>query len=270
MEDVDEEAAELAQQHIEAGADLTLLDVGTVNDVLEDFERRYGHRESQCYEVFEDNVSGMTLVFVFRYLRESHIREVENVVFAAEAELIVLRLRDGMRVIEEHSESGNGTRIAVAIASEMLRDPNIQYIEDTRLTAQEDLERCLDVLVNGEDDCLRFQELYLKSAPVEEAPILILRCEKSRNLSGPLEFFRQNNINLLQDLTDVRNLNVAFVIETANGKSKAYIFKIYCKQARPGRYFLPYSVANISTNTRSEFEAYLREKYNVRVVPGTG
>jgi len=268
--DIGEEAAELAQQHIEAGADLTLLDIGKVNDILEGFERRHGRRESLCSEIFEDDASGMTLVFIFRYLRESHIREVESVVFAAEAELIVLRLYDRMRAVEEHSTSGIGVQIVAAIASELLDDPNIQYIEDTRLTRQDDLERLVDALVNEEDDRLRFQELYLESAPVEEAPTLILRCDKSRNLSRPLEFFRQRNVDLLQDLNDVHKLNVAFVIESTTGKQKAYIFKVYCKQASPGRYYLPYSVANISTRIRSEFEAYLRGMYNVRVIPGTG
>ncbi|MDY7041976.1 MAG: hypothetical protein SVX38_14055 [Chloroflexota bacterium] len=265
-----EEAAELAQQHIDAGADLSILDVGKMNDILEDFELRHGQQESLCLETFRDDESGLTLVFILRYLRESLIREVESVVFAAEAELIMLRLRDGMRVIEESSASGVGVPIATAIASELLGDPNVQYIEDTKLTRQEDAEKFIDALANAKDARLRFQELYLESAPVEEAPTLILRCEKSQNLSSPLEFLRQKNIDLLQDLNSIRKLNVAFVTESTAGKKKAYIFRVYCKQASPGRYFLPYSAANISTRIRSKFEAYVRGTYNVQVVPGTG
>ncbi|MHA1741022.1 MAG: hypothetical protein ACTSVD_02900 [Candidatus Thorarchaeota archaeon] len=268
--ETDEEAAELAQQHIDTGADLSILDVGKINDILEDFELRHGHRESLCFEIFEDSESKMTLVFILRYLRESLIREVESVVFADEAELVVLRLHDGMRVIEESSASGIGVSIATAIASELLGDLNIQYIKDTQLTRQEDIEKLIDALANAEDDRLRFQELYLESAPVEDAPKLILRCEKSQNLSSPLEFLRQKNIDLLQDLNSIHKLNVAFVTESAAGKKKAYIFRVYCKQASPGRYYLPYSAPNISTRIRSEFETYLRETYNVQVVPGTG
>ncbi len=268
--ETDEEAAELAQQHIDTGADLSILDVGKINDILEDFELRHGHRESLCFEIFEDSESKTTLVFILRYLRESLIREVESVVFADEAELVVLRLHDGMRVIEESSASGIGVSIATAIASELLGDLNIQYIKDTQLTRQEDIEKLIDALANAEDDRLRFQELYLESAPVEDAPKLILRCEKSQNLSSPLEFLRQKNIDLLQDLNSIHKLNVAFVTESAAGKKKAYIFRVYCKQASPGRYYLPYSAPNISTRIRSEFETYLRETYNVQVVPGTG
>lgn len=269
-EPISEQAAELALQHCQAGADLTQLSIALINMILENFESRHNQQSSLCLDLYVDEVSGMWLVFILRYLRESHIREVEEVVFAQEAELIVFRLNDRMRNIDVHSRSGIGTKIATALASRLLEDPNVQFQEDTTLTHQENLEDFLEILTNAQDERLRFQELYLNTAPIEEAPILILRCTKNQDLSRPLAFLNQRNVDLLQHLANVRNFNIAFVVEPNTEREKSYIFKVYCNRAGPGRYFLPYSVANISTNIRSEFERYLWETYRVRTVPGTG
>jgi hypothetical protein len=260
-----------AQKHIEAGVDLAQIDVGIVNDLLDDFERRYGHQKSQCFEVFKDDQGGTALIFVLRYLRESYIREVDSVLFGEEAELIVLRLCDEMRTIDEHSSTGIGVRIATAIASGMLGDANIRYIEDTKLTKREDLEDLLDVLRASSDVRLWLRELYVETAPIDQAPILILRCDKNLSLSSPLEFLEHRDIDLLQDLHNIRSLKVAFAVPSAKDEDKDdfYSFTIYCDGPHSGDYFLPYVAANRPTDIRSQFEFYLSEKYNVRIVPGT-
>jgi len=267
---IDGETVNQAQQHVETGVDFAVLNVETVNNILDDFERRYGHKESLCFDLFKDPENTMTLVFILRYLRESYIREVDGVIFGDEAELIVLRLYDRIRTVDEHSSTGIGVRIATAMASTLLEDDNLRYIEDTQLTEQEDLENLIGALASGEDRQLRFREVYLEAAPIEEAPILILRCAKERNLSKPLEFLKRKDIDLLQDLHNIRNLKIGFVVPSDEDKEDVYSFTVFCKRVRSMRYFLPYAAANISTDVRSRFEAYLREKHNVRVVPGTG
>jgi hypothetical protein len=266
---IDKESVNQAQQHIESGADLAVLDIETVDNILDDFERRYGHKESLCFDLFKDPENTMTLVFILRDLRESLIREVDGVVFGNEAELVVLRLYDRMRTIDEHASTGIGVRIANAIASALLEDVNLRYIEDTQLTQQADFESLIGALASGSDEKLRLRELYLETAPIKEAPILILRCDKEHNLSVPLEFLEEKNVHLLQDLHNIRNLKVGFVIPAGEDKQDVYSFTVFCKRLRSMAYFLPYAAANISTDVRSQFEVYLREKFDVRVVPGT-
>lgn len=269
---IDGESVNQAQKHIETGVDLAVLDVETVSNILDDFERRHGHKESLCFDLFKDPENTMTLVFILRDLRESYIREVDRVVFGDEAELVVLRLYDRIRTVDEHSSTGIGVRIAIAMASTLLEDVNLRYIEDTQLTEQEDLEKLVGTLASGEDRQLRLREVYLGAAPIEEAPVLILRCDKERNLSKPLEFLKRKDIALLQDLHNIRNLKIGFVVPSAEDEDKedVYSFTVFCKRVRSTRYFLPYAAANISTDVRSQFEAYLRGKHDVRVVPGSG
>ncbi len=238
-EPLTEESAELVRQHIEKGADLATLDEGRVNDVLEMFEAKHGDHRSLCFDLFRDAATEMTLIFILRHFRESHIREVDGIVFADEAELIVLRLADSIRMIEEHSASGEGVRIATDLAAQLLKEPNVEYIEDTCLTSREAFVAFIDMLANAADDRLRFQELYLGTAPIDESPRLILRCDKTTNLSGSLDFLKHRNVDLLQDLDSIRNINIAFVVETANRQQKAFIFKVFCRRVRSHRFFIP-------------------------------
>ncbi|MBN1310780.1 MAG: hypothetical protein JXB30_05110 [Anaerolineae bacterium] len=270
---VDEETADLAQQHIDAGVDLESLNAEKVDAALERFESRHGHQQSRCVDLFRDEASRMVLVFILRYLRPAYIREVDDVVFGDEAELVMLRLYRRMQVMEEHSSSGVGVAIANTLARELLGDSNVEYIQDTRLTKEDAVEKFINVLAKGEDENLRFRELYLRSAPVEESPYLILRCnpkDKESDLSVPLESFGKKNVRLLEDLDDIRSLKVAFMVKQAKGKLKAYTFRLLCEHARPGSYFLPYSASSVSTRIRSEFERYLHDEYNIQAVPGTG
>jgi hypothetical protein len=270
---LDEETADLARRRIDDGVDLASLDAEKVSAALEKFESRHGRRQSRCVDLFKDEASRMVLVFILRYLRQAHIREVDDVVFGDAAELVVLRLYKRIQVMEEHSSTGVGVAIANTLARELLGDPNVEYIQDTQLTEEEAVEKLLDTLAKGEDENLRFRELYLKSAPVEESPYLILRCnpkDKEGDLSVPLKSFGKKNVRLLEDLDDIRSLKVAFMVKRAKGKPKAYTFRLLCEHTKPGSYFLPYSASGVSTRIRSEFERYLRDEYNVQAVPGTG
>lgn len=268
---IDKESITAAHQYIEAGVDLAEVVPETVNEVLNVFEQRYGPSNSMCFDVFEDAESQMTEVFIFRDLRESHIREVEGVVFGDEAELIVLRLGDRMRSVEEHSATGVGVRVAGAIASALLNGATVRYIKDEELTEQSDLQTLIEALASDTDDRLQLRELYLEEAPIEDSPILILRCEKKNSLSSALDFFRARGDDLLEDLQNIRNLKIGFAVPSEEDAEKedVYSFTVHCERASSMRYFVPYAVANIPTAVRTEFETYLRGEYNVRVVPGT-
>jgi hypothetical protein len=268
---IDKESITAARESIEAGVGLSAVVPERVNDVLDDFEQRYGHRKSMCFDIFEDTRNEMTEVFIFRDLRESHIREVDGVVFGDEAELIVLRLRDQMRSVEEHSTTGIGVRVASAIASSLLEGARVRYIKDEELTARDDLQKLINALANDEDERLQLRELYLEEAPIQDSPILILRCEKGQSLSSSLGFFRARGVDLLADLQNVRNLKISFAVPSDEDPDKEdlYSFLVYLERSSSMRYFVPYSVASFPTTVRMEFEAYLRGEYNVRVVPGT-
>lgn len=268
---IDKESVTKARQQIEDGLDLATLEAGTINDTLDGFEHGHSQKESICFDVFKDDDNDMTEVFILRDLRESHIREVDGVVFGDEAELIVLRLYDRMRSVEEHSSTGIGKCVASAVASSLLDDAQVHYIEDKELTEQHKLRALIDALVGDTDSLLRLRELYLEHAPIEDSPVLILRCEKTRSLSTPLEFFKARDVDLLSDLEDVRSLKISFAVPSGdNGDSTdLYSFTLYCESAGSTKYFVPYAVSNIPTRVRLQFEAYLRGEYDVRVVPRT-
>lgn len=269
---VDKESVTLAQEHIKAGADIQALEVAQVDDILDGYEKRYGHKKSLCFDIFKDTEDEMSEVFIFRDLRESLIREVDGVVFGDEAELIVLRLYDKIRHMEGHASTDIGVSLANAIARALLEDVNVHYIEDQELTEQKDLQTLVDALAGNKDVRLRLRELYLDGAPIEGAPILILRCEKDKSLSTPLDDFQTKDIDLLQELHNIRNLKIGFAVpsEEDEDKEDVYSFTVYCQRVRSMRYYVPYKAANIATDVRSQFEKYVREKFNVRVVPGTG
>jgi hypothetical protein len=268
---IDKESVTRAREQIEAGVDLATLDAETVGDLLDGFEQGHGHKDSMCFDVFEDDENEMTEAFILRDLRESHIREVDGVVFGDEAELIVLRLYDRMWSLEEHSSTGVGIRVASAMASLLLDGAKVHYIGDRELTEQENLRALIDALLGDTDSLLRLRELYLEHAPIEDSPVLILRCEKSRSLSTPLEFFKARDIDLLSDLENVRSLKISFAVPSGENEDSndLYSFTVYCESAGSKKYFVPYAVSNIPTRVRSQFEAYLRREYDVRVVPGT-
>jgi hypothetical protein len=251
--------------------ELATLGAKTVNDILDGFEQGPGRKRSMCFDVFEDEENEMTEIFIFRDLRESHIREVDGVVFGDEAELIVLRLYNRMRSVEEHSSTGVGARVATALASSLLDASQVHYIKDAELTEQDDLQALINTLADDKDARLRLRELYLEDAPIQDSPTLILRCKKDESLSRSLAFLQARDIDLLTDLQNIRNLKIGFAIPSDEDPDKTdlYSFTVYCERASSMRYFVPYAVANIPTKVRIEFEAYLRGEYNVRAVPGT-
>lgn len=267
--DLDEESVMLTQQCIDQGVNLDGFTINWLNNLLEEFEAQREHRQCLCWEIYKDVNSDMLLVFIFRTYRESYIREIGGVIFGDEAELIVLRISDEMRIVEEHSNSGIGIEISAAAAAALYQDASIQYVKATNLTNRNSFSHFVNVLVNGEDQQLRLRELYLKSAPIRQAPILILRSEKTSDLSIPLEYLRQKGLDLLQNLQDIRSLKVAFVVTLEDDVEMVYSFTVYCKYIRANDFFLPFSVANIATNICRQFESYLEDNYNVRVIPGT-
>jgi hypothetical protein len=272
-ESIPEEAAEQAAERIQQGVDIQTIEVEKVNQALESFEARRGaNRRSVCFGIHRDKVDETALIFILRDLREAYIREVDQTLFGDEAELVVLRVADRMRTIEEHSEKSIGPRIADALAAHLIGDSNIEYLEDQSRTDLEHLEHLIEILEKGRDDSLRLQEIYLRYAPIEQSPALILRCDKNTDLSAPLRFLRDNNIRLLEDLDNIRNISVVFERELPSGETQAYIFKLFFERVVPNQYFVRYSQRGVGApmEFRGHFESYLKENYNVQAIPGTG
>lgn len=265
-----DEVAELrrfAEEKINQGADLSDLAVGRINAALEAFERTHGQYKSLCYEVFHDESAGIALVFIFRYLRESHIREVEQTIFAEEAELIVLRFSDKMRLVEDHSISGIGTKIATLVASDILEAQNVKYVRSEYLNSAERVDNLIQALVAESDDKIRLHELYLFTAPLDDNPILMLRSSSRHGIAKALRDLSERGTYLLNDLDDIRHISIRFDVPIDDDNSRSYSFKVFVHHVRSDRYFLRYSVANIATSIRQDFERYLRKNYDVRVFP---
>jgi len=268
-----EEAAEQAALRIQQGADIRAIEIEVINQVLEAFEARRGaKRRSVCFGIHKNEGGEAALIFILRDLREAYIREVDRTLFGDEAESVVLRVSDRMRTIEEHSEKDIGPRIADALAAHLLGDSNVEYLEDKSRTDLEHLNHLIEALREGRDDSLRLQEIYLKYAPIEQSPVLILRCNKSADLSAPLRFLAGNNIRLLEDLDNIRNISVVFERELPSGETQAYIFMLFFERIVPNQYFVRYSQRGVGApmEFRGHFESYLKENYNVQAIPGTG
>jgi len=288
---LDDDTVQEVERKIRAGADLNQLTVSRTDDILLRFEGAGSGYKSDCLDLFrapeyraleyrtsesresefKDSGGGETLLFILRYLRESSIRQVDRVIFANKAEWIVLRFYNRGRTLEAHSTSAIGPRIATAVAADLLAEKNLNYLADTQSTDREAFVEFIRKLREAEDTRLRLQELYLENAPapVADAPVLILRCGKDRTLAEPLASLKEKGLDLLGDLNNIRNINVAFTVERGI-EVKVYIFKIYCHEVSSSRFFLPYRVANIALDIRKEFEEYLFVEHEVRVIPGSG
>jgi hypothetical protein len=266
-----DDAVQEVERKIKAGADLGQLTVRRTDATLLRFEGERSGYKSDCLGLFRDVKRGETLLFILRDLRESSIRQVDRVVFANKAEWIVLRLYNQARTLEAHSTSAIAPRLATAVAADLHAEDKLHYLRDTQSTGRKRFEQLIRTLRNAEDSRLRLQELYLENAPasVAEAPVLVLRCDKDRNLAEPLASLKEMGLDLLGDFNNIRNINVAFTVERG-GQVKIYIFKIYCHEISSSGFFLPYRVSNIALDIRREFEEYLFGEYKVRVIPGSG
>ncbi len=270
---VSEEAAEQAALRIQQGVDIQDIEIEVVNQVLEAFEARRGaRRRSVCFAIHKNGGGETALIFILRDLREAYIREVDQTLFGDEAELVVLRVLDRVRTIEEHSEKDIGPMIADALAAHLLGDSNVEYLEDKSRTDLEYLNHLIEALRDCRDDSLRLQEIHLRHAPFEQSPTLILRCDKSTDLSAPLRFLAGHNIHLLEDMDDIRNVSVVFARELPNGEIQSYIFRLFFERIAPAQYFARYSQrgAGAPVEFRRQFERYLKEQYNVQAIPGIG
>ena len=265
-----DEDVQRVEARIKEGADLNRITPGFVNGVLEDFESGYEQRHSRCFGVI-DEADNTKIVFILREWREAIVRQVEDVVFANEAELIVLRLKNKGKRLEEHGNSIVSRGVAAAILGELFKEKDVQYLKDTNITAKKKLDDLLKKhLMADVDDQLRLQELYLYDSKVAQSPLLMLRCGKKETLTQPIKDLRDRGVDLLAELKDIRHIKIAYVINSGTKFEKSYIFRIFLKVQKSGDFFLPYSVANVPTRTRADFEDHLWSKYNVRVIPGTG
>ncbi|MHA2231234.1 MAG: hypothetical protein ACXAB4_01915 [Candidatus Hodarchaeales archaeon] len=265
-----EELLQRAQENIDRGGNRRNIDVGLMNDILNEYERTHGRKQSICFDVFQDDDQDTTLIFVFRTLKETAIREVEGTIFADEAELIVLRASDRMRIVDEHSYKGVGIQIATVLTSQLLDDANLQYIPSDETTQLNDLENLITALNQENDERIQFKEIYLETAPIEGSPKMILRSDEDQTITRSLEHLNQRNINLLQDFRDFKNIKIGFVVTRADNSLKSYIFKVAFKHLGQNLYYLTYSTANIASRIRSNFETHLRDNYNVNAIPGKG
>lgn len=271
-EPVSEEAGEQAARRIQDGHDLQHVQAEMVNQVLEVFEagrRANVRRRSTCFAVHQEVET--VLIFILRELRENYIREVNQTIFGDEAELVVLRISDRLRTIEEHSAQGVGPQIAGALAAHFLDDPYLEYLPDQSRTGRTQLLALIDGLCQGVDQNLRLQEVHLEHAPLDQSPALILRCDKDEDLSAPLRFLEERQIRLLSELNFIRSLGVVFKRHLAAGE-QAYILRLVFEEVTSDVYFVRYYQrgAGAPTSFRRAFEHYLRSTYDVRVIPGTG
>jgi hypothetical protein len=268
---LNDEEVHRVETKIKNGVNLGNITRERVDSVLEEFESLPDGRRSRCFGVI-DEADGTKLVFILRAWREAIVRQVEDVVFADEAELIVLRLKDKGVRLEEHGSSTNSRRIAAAILGDLLGEKAVQYLKTTQTTARNKVDDLLNKQLMADiDDQLRLQELYLLNSAVDQTPLVILRCDKQDTLTRPILDLRERGIDLLANLDDIRHIKIVYVINKGTRYEKAYSFKIFFKvDKKTGDFFLPYSVANVPTQVRASFEEHLWREYEVRVIPGTG
>jgi hypothetical protein len=264
---ITEDEAERAARRIQQGLDLSALEVPVVDGALEALERgRTGPRRSVCVRVLPESDES-TLVFIYHMLREASIPEIDRTLFGDEVETVVLRFRDRLRSVEEHSNRHIGASIASIIASHLLQ-ASVEYIDDTSRTAQPAVAHLLDALLGQEDDRLRLVEIYLRQSPLGGSPILIVRCDKRASLAPAVASLEDRQIPLLEELEDVEYVGLAFD-SLVGEKKRAYIFKLRFEPIA-GRYFVRYSCGRLPRYLRGQFERYLGENYDVRAVPTTG
>jgi hypothetical protein len=264
---ITENEAERAALRIQEGIDFSALTMTELNQALKAFETKRGNsRRSICERILQESDES-TLVFIYRVLREASIPETDRTLFGDEAETIVLRFGHRLRSLEEHSAKHIGTSIAGTIASHLL-EAKVEYIDDTDRTTRQAVDSLLNTTLKGEDDRLRLVEVYVSQSPLEGSPILIVRCNKSESLAPALGFLEDRQISLLQELDDVSYVGLAF--DRIRGeKRRSYIFKLRFDPIA-GSYFVHYSCSHPSKYLRNQFERYLRDQYNVRVIPTTG
>ena len=267
-DDISDEETRDLEHKIEQGIGTNGIDLSLVTEVLAEIDGASQQPSSRCSEVFFDSVNNFRLAFIWRHLRESHIREVDGVVFANEAELIVLRLINGLKTIEVNTERSTGVKIAHAIASKIYETVHLQYEPDSHFA-----DKCnIDQLIHNtkRSEKLSLREVQLRSAPIEDAPQLMIRCQDNNNLSASLEYLRQKQIDLLDELANIRHVKIGFESQVSDDKVKTYAFKLFfAKKAENDKYLLTYSGANIPTHVCTEFENYVKGEYEIQVIPRT-
>jgi hypothetical protein len=244
-----------------------MLTVSEVDQALVTFEAGpRGGKHSVCARTLHES-DNSTLVFIRRELKEASIPEMDRTLFGDQVETIVLKFGDRLRILEEHSVKQIGVSIAGAIVSHLL-DAKVEYLDDSTRTTREALNAFLTALSQNKDERLRLVEIYLRQSPLEDSPILIVRCEKDRSLASALDFLEKKQISLLEELDDIRHTSVAF--DRIVGEKKApYIFKLRFDPVA-SFYLVRYSRSRLSRYFRNQFERYLRETYNVKAIPATG
>jgi hypothetical protein len=265
-----ERLSEEAEKAINQGIDIATLDVGFINDVLDKFERTHGRKESLCFDIFFDPENEAASVFILRSLREAFIREIDRLIFGDEADLIVLRISENIRGIDERSERSIGVEIANEIAKASLDIQNIKFIKSDETTNTKNLQALFKALMNESDERLQFRELYLETAPVDGSPILMIRSDEGETIVDALRFLENRNVSLMQDYEDINNIKIGFVVEKSDGSIKPYSVKVFFDYIGQNLYRLTYSTANLATYIREDFEHYLEENYDLQVIPGKG
>lgn len=270
---VPDDESEQAEQTIWEGKEPSALSKAVVDQALQEFETRHkGRRQSTCVGILpEPEKEDSTLVFIYRTLREAHIPEVERTIFGDAAETIVLRFRNRLRSLEEHSSSRVGASIA-SITARHLFAAEVAYIEDTDRTTQQSVDNLITTLLDHRDERLRLVEICLPHSPLEGNPLLNIRCDKSKSLAPTIHFLDEKGIPLLKqkELGDGEYIGLAFDL-TVGGKSRSYIFKIRFEPADPpGSFFVRYTCGRFPRYIRNQFERYLWEKYHVKSLPAIG
>ncbi len=236
-----------------------------VNQILAAFEEaQKSKRRSTCLDIHHEN--NTALIFILREFRENHIREVDQTVFGDEAELVVLKMSDQMHVLEEHSEQEIGPKIGASLVMHFLKDKNVTYKREAILTKYENLQTLIRVLQEGSDEKVCLHEIHLEHSPLPDSPVLILRVNSNgtgKELSGALKCLTEKNIQPLEDIKKLRSLGLRFLHIESN------IFKLEFEEHKSDQYLVRYYLpgAGVSTETRRAFEHYLKEKYQITVVP---
>ena len=254
-------------QKISQGHNLSNIDTAFIRNILESLDGTGERRHSICSNVFFDAQNNSCLIFIWRYLRETHVRKIDGVIFADEAELIILRLINNLRSVEVNKEHSFGIKIAQAVVGKIYSSNSLRYTLDAKFTSKADIENLIQNSNNSERLYLR--EIQLKSSPIEKAPELMIRGQHNLSIVESLKFLKQKGIDLLKELTAIKHFKLCFTTYISNSGPKAYMFKVALtkSQADKGLYLLTYLGANIPMHVCAEFENYLLSEYKIHVIP---
>lgn len=240
-------------------------DLSTINqDVVQSTVNRLfvgGEVRARCVGVSYREDDESVTAFVLKELKRSGIREIDQVYYGTETEIMVLEFRESGQI--GRFRGTEQEELASELLTDLMQAP-VRYLPAAQHTEKAKVVLFLGDLATNKVSLFRLKEIELFAAPLPSGVGLVIREGPSKEHVGlAVQYLRTLGLDLLEELSNIKKIKVAF---KTSDTDREHIFDIYFTEQGRDMVLVTFGNWAAARTKRNEFMKNLQQRYGIYAI----